>query len=69
LADLGLTARLGDFTFRANVNNLFDKVYIAESNTNIHATDQSVTWNGIDVRNSVWFGFGRTWNVSVKYTL
>jgi outer membrane cobalamin receptor len=69
LADLGLTARFGDFTFRANVNNLFDKVYIAESNTNIHATDQSVTWNGIDVRNSVWFGFGRTWNVSVKYTL
>jgi outer membrane receptor protein involved in Fe transport len=69
LADLGLTARLGDFTFRANVNNLFDKVYIAESNTNIHANDASLTWNGIDVRNSVWFGFGRTWNVSVKYNL
>ena len=30
-------------------------------------TEGQVTWNGIDVRNSVWFGFGRTWNVSVRY--
>ena len=67
LADLGLTARVGKFTFRGNINNLFDKVYIAESNTNIHADESSVTWNGVDVRNSVWFGFGRTWNASLKY--
>ena len=67
LVDLGYTLRAGGFTFRANVNNLFDKVYIAEAETNIHADENSVTWNGIDVRNSVWFGFGRTWNVSVKY--
>jgi len=46
---------------------LFDTVYIAESNTNIHADDNSTTWNGIDNRNSVWFGFGRTWNASLKY--
>ena len=67
LFDLGYTLRSGGFTFRANVNNLFDKVYIAEAETNIHADENSVTWNGIDVRNSVWFGFGRTWNVSVRY--
>ena len=67
LADLGLTARVGKFTFRGNINNLFDKVYIAESNTNIHADESSVTWNGVDVNNSVWFGFGRTWNASLKY--
>jgi len=67
LADLGLTARAGKFTFRANINNLFDTYYIAESETNIHADESSVTWNGVDVRNSVWFGFGRTWNASLKY--
>ena len=67
LADLGVTARFGKFTFRGNINNLFDAVYIAESETNIHATESSDTWNGIDVRNSVWFGFGRTWNASLKY--
>ena len=67
LADLGVTARFGNFTFRGNINNLFDAVYISESETNIHAAAGSETWNGIDVRNSVWFGFGRTWNASLKY--
>ena len=67
LADLGVTARFGKFTFRGNINNLFDTVYIAESETNIHADASSETWNGVDVRNSVWFGFGRTWNASLKY--
>ena len=72
LVDLGTTARFDLFghnaSFRVNVNNLFDTVYIAESNTNIHATDASETWNGVDTRNFVWFGFGRTWNASLKYT-
>ena len=72
LVDLGITSRFdllgNNATFRLNVNNLFDTVYIAESNTNIHADDNSTTWNGIDNRNSVWFGFGRTWNASLKYT-
>ncbi len=68
LVDLGGTARFGDFTLRANINNLLDTVYIAESKTNIKADATSATWNGIDVRNSVWFGFGRTWNMSLKYS-
>jgi outer membrane cobalamin receptor len=67
LVDAGLTGRFGKFTARVNINNLFDATYIAESNSNIHADENSVTWNGIDVRNSVWFGFGRTWNASLKY--
>ena len=68
LVDLGATARMGDhWTLRVNINNLFDATYIAESETNIHADENSVTWNGVDVRNSVWFGFGRTWNASLKY--
>ena len=67
LLDAGITARFGKFTLRGNINNVLDATYIAESNSNIHATAGSTTWNGIDVRNSVWFGFGRTWNASLKY--
>ena len=68
LVDAGVTTRFGThWTLRVNVNNLLDKVYISESETNIHADENSTTWNGIDVRNSVWFGFGRTWNASLKY--
>ena len=51
----------------ANINNLLDETYIAESNSNIHADADSTTWNGVDTRNSVWFGFGRTWNASLTY--
>ena len=73
LADLGLTTRFDLFgnnaTFRVNCNNLLNTTYIAESNTNIH-TDENTeyTWNGVDSRNFVWFGFGRTWNATLKYT-
>ena len=69
LVDGGVTATFGNLQVRANINNLFDTVYIAESETNIHADADSETWNGVDVRNSVWFGFGRTWNLSLKYRL
>ena len=72
LVDLGSTFRFNLFgnnaRLRLNVNNLFDTTYIAESNTNIHAGASSQTWKGIDVRNYVWFGFGRTWNASLKYS-
>jgi outer membrane cobalamin receptor len=68
LFDLGITGRFGSgWTVRANINNLLDTYYIAESNSNIHADASSTTWNGVDTRNSVWFGFGRTWNASLSY--
>jgi outer membrane receptor protein involved in Fe transport len=71
LLDLGTTLRFNlfgnDATFRVNINNLLDTTYIAESNSNIHADASSTTWNGVDTRNYVWFGFGRTWNASLKY--
>ena len=68
LFDLGVTGKIGNgWTIRANINNLLDETYIAESNSNIHASDASTTWNGVDTRNSVWFGFGRTWNASLTY--
>ena len=68
LVDFGITGRLGEgWVIRANINNLLNTTYIAESNSNIHADENSTTWNGVDVRNSVWFGFGRTWNASLTY--
>jgi len=71
LVDLGATSRFDlfghDASLRLNVNNLFNTLYIAESNTNIHAQDGDDTWKGISTANSVWFGFGRTWNVTFRY--
>lgn len=68
LVDLGMTVQIANgLSLRANINNLLDTEYIAESNTNIHASSGATTWNGVDVRNSVWFGFGTTWNASLKY--
>lgn len=67
--------------FRVNVNNLFDTEYIAESNTNISVNDlvdptdpaagtylsTGRVYDGIADGNSVWFGFGRTWNASLRF--
>lgn len=82
---------------RLNVNNLLDKIYIAESSTNqFTATEAEFAantgngaglnpstgtkpyssfqdyqnrgvYNGTDVRNQVFFGFGRTWNFAINY--
>ena len=69
LVDLGGTYYFGTgWSLRVNINNLFNTTYIAESNSNIHVSDSTQdTWNGIDTENSVWFGFGTTWNMSLKY--
>ena len=73
LLDLGLTYNhtMGDgglLTFRVNVNNVLDEEYIAESNTNIHPETGGDTYEGVSTNNFVWFGFGRTWNTSLKYS-
>ncbi|MDD5150449.1 MAG: TonB-dependent receptor, partial [Flavobacterium sp.] len=53
--------------FRFNVNNLLDEVYISESRTNNFTTPTSTNYNGVNVTNQVYFGFGRTWNFSLRY--
>lgn len=69
--------------FRLNVNNVFDTVYIAESSSNVFADDiktpavgttPAVTYQqagalykGLAIANQVYFGFGRTWNFSLRY--
>ena len=53
---------------RINVNNLTDLIYISESDTNKFADGEDETWEGINTDNRVWFGFGRTWNFSARFT-
>ena len=56
--------------FRLNINNLFDEVYISESTSNTFDGDYGSTgvkYKGIDTGNKVFFGFGRTWNTSVRF--
>ncbi|MHC5200976.1 TonB-dependent receptor [Myroides sp. LJL119] len=53
--------------FRANVNNVFNTTYITSARTNIEATANSTTWKGIDERNEVMFGVGRTWNFGITF--
>ncbi len=75
LTDMGMsykfvfTDKLG-LTFRFNVDNLFDQIYISEASSSSQylVTDATTaTWNGIDTRNSVNFGWGRTWSASVRF--
>ena len=81
LFDLGASYKFefsneNSLSFRVNINNLLDTVYIAEGSTSIYVGDASPstnpattvgTYKGIDTRNNVWFGFGRTWNISARY--
>jgi hypothetical protein len=71
LLDLGVSygVDFGDnrLGFRVNMNNVTDNIYISESNTNDLAGPGDTTYDGINVRNNVFFGWGRTWNASVSY--
>jgi len=65
--------------FRFNVNNLFDEVYLSELTSNIKTdafisgtsgpTYQSAgrVYKGIADGNQGFFGFGRTWNFTIRY--
>lgn len=62
-----------NLTWRFNMNNILDEIYISESTTNIlydannavDAANGSVGTNG-SKRNQVYYGMGRTWNTSLK---
>src|SRR5690606_7097274 len=70
IVDAGISYRMPlnktqALSFRFNVNNLFNTIYISQSNTAQHVDGDTVeTYKGLDVRNQVYFGFGRTWNFS-----
>lgn len=61
-------------TLRLNVDNLFNKIYIQTSNTDVvynpnDKTDFLIGDNGSGKNNSVHPGFGRTWIFTVKFQL
>nr|WP_297308799.1 TonB-dependent receptor [uncultured Flavobacterium sp.] len=73
LVDAGVSYRLqlagkNALSFRVNVNNLFDTEYISQSRTAIKTAEGASTYKGLNTDNQVYFGYGRTWNLSVKYS-
>ncbi|WP_446050830.1 TonB-dependent receptor [Zobellia laminariae] len=73
LFDLGAYYTFGlggsnKLSIAANVNNLFNTEYIAESLTNTFAESGDTLYEGISTDNKVFFGFGRTFNVSARYS-
>jgi hypothetical protein len=72
VADLGISYRLNfnrgkTLNFRVNVNNLFYEVYLSDLRDNIEAAPGDETFKGINVANQGIFGWGRTWNASIRY--
>ena len=73
IADFGISYKINlggesnkSLDLRANVNNVFNEVYISDLRTNIQGSGN--TWKGINVDNQGYFGLGRTWNASVRYS-
>ncbi|ALM49797.1 TonB-dependent receptor [Flavobacterium psychrophilum] len=85
IMDAGITYKM-DFattslTFRANINNLLDDIYISESTSaikttvNVSNTDPSLgtylsngrIYDGLADGNNVFFGNGRTYNISMRF--
>lgn len=73
LLDAGVFYKFGvggaNVTWRLNVNNVLDEAYLSESETNIaYAPDADVREIGQNgsPRNRVYYGFGTTWNTSLK---
>lgn len=88
LVDTGISYKMlvgknkkDNVTFRLNVNNLFDEIYLSELTSNIKTTDNISStnaalgtyqsngrvYNGIADGNQGYFGFGRTWNFGLRY--
>lgn len=55
-------------SLRVNVNNVTDEIYISEADTNRLAGPGDTTYDGINTSNRVFFGWGRTWNASLRYS-
>lgn len=53
--------------FRANVDNLFNEVYLSSLATNRPLENGATTYKGINTTNRGYFGYDRQWSLSVKY--
>ncbi|EIA10134.1 TonB-dependent receptor [Flavobacterium frigoris] len=74
LVDTGLSYKMltgkdknRSVVFRINVNNVFDEIYVSELTTNIAANPGDVVINGLNASNKGYYGFGRTWNASMRF--
>nr|WP_317191314.1 TonB-dependent receptor [Flavobacterium agrisoli] len=74
LVDAGISYKLltgsnsfDSISFRLNVNNVFDEVYLSELTSSTAAGPTDETYKGINVSNRGFFGLGRTWNFSVRF--
>ena len=75
IADLGISINpklkegtyLKGISFRINVNNVFNELYLESLNGNeVASSNPSENWRGLNTNNRGRFGYGRTWNASVK---
>ena len=53
--------------FRFNVNNVFNEVYLSELTSANKANPGDEVFKGIKTNNNGFFGFGRTWNFSMRF--
>ena len=75
LLDTGVSYKMNlgvkqSLDFRLNVNNALNKIYLSELTSNIQPEDtdaDGILYQGVDTANSGYFGFGRTWNFSLRY--
>lgn len=55
------------FTFRGNVRNLFNEVYLSSLSSNDPMTAGAKNFKGINASNKGYFGYDRQWSLSVRY--
>jgi hypothetical protein len=72
LLDGGISYKLylknrNSLNFRFNANNILNKQFISQSDTNIHPEAGEAEYLGVNANNRVYFGNGFTWNVSIAY--
>lgn len=54
--------------FRVNVYNVFDEVYLESVNGNLQASSNPAdNYKGVNMDNTGRFGYGRTWNTSMRF--
>ncbi|CAZ95493.1 MULTISPECIES: TonB-dependent receptor [Zobellia] len=73
ILDLGATYNFpisaeNNLSLRVNVNNALHKIYISELTSADLPVAGEQTYDGIALSNYAYFGLGRTWNVSLRYS-
>ena len=75
LVDAGLSYKMlvgkddrNSLQFRVNINNIFDEVYLESVNGNTAASSNpEENYKGVNTSNTGRFGYGRTWNTSIRF--